>query len=94
MQKLVHAFAIGLALPVLAAFGFDDPAVDRDSLAPVIRMLYLVAPAPLYIMGAILFWQFPIDRKKHIEIRRLIEDGGVLDNEVSVDSTKPIVVKG
>ncbi|WDI31837.1 MFS transporter [Hyphococcus flavus] len=79
MQKLVHAFAIGLALPVLAFFGFDDPAVSKDSLAPVIRMLYLVAPAPLYIIGAILFWQFPIDRKKHAEIRRIIEEDGLLE---------------
>ncbi len=82
MQKLVHAFAIGLALPVLAFFGFDDPAVSRDSLAPVIRMLYLVAPAPLYIIGAILFWHFPIDRQKHTEIRRILDGDEILENEI------------
>ncbi|WP_375204086.1 MFS transporter [Hyphococcus sp.] len=78
MQKLVHAFAIGLGLPLLAFFGFDDPSVSRDSLAPVIRALYLVAPAPLYIVGAVLFWHFPIDRKRHAEIRRVIEKDGLL----------------
>lgn len=72
-QKLVNALAVGIALPMLSLVGFDPHAPVTEPARDFIRFFYLVLPAPLFVAGAILFWRFPIDRRRHSVIRRGLE---------------------
>jgi Na+/melibiose symporter-like transporter len=70
-QKLVNAAAVGIALPALAFFGMDAKTMSPQAIDAT-RLLYLLAPAPLFAVGALLFWNFPITARRHAAIRRRI----------------------
>jgi Na+/melibiose symporter-like transporter len=72
-QKLVNALAVGIALPMLSMVGFDPHEPVTAAARDFIRFFYLILPAPLFIAGAVLFWRFPIDRRRHAVIRRGLE---------------------
>jgi glycoside/pentoside/hexuronide:cation symporter, GPH family len=70
-QKLVNAAAVGIALPALAFFGMDAKTMSPQAIDAT-RLLYLLAPAPLFAVGAWLFWNFPITARRHAALRRRI----------------------
>jgi glycoside/pentoside/hexuronide:cation symporter, GPH family len=70
-QKLVNAAAVGIALPALSFFGMDAKTMSPQAIDAT-RLLYLLAPAPLFAVGALVFWNFPITGRRHAAIRRRI----------------------
>lgn len=73
VQKLVNALAVAIALPLLSLSGFEPGGANQGLALEMVRFAYLVLPAPLFLLGAFLFWRFPIDSRRHGIIRRRLE---------------------
>ena len=67
--KLALAVAVGLALPVLEASGFDplDPD-DRGIWA--LAVIYALFPVVLKMTAMAVIWNFPLTAARHAVIRR------------------------
>jgi glycoside/pentoside/hexuronide:cation symporter, GPH family len=72
--KLALAGAVGIAFPVLGAFGFD-PAAGRLEPAGLTALAWLYAGLPVVLkLGAILaMWRFPLDEARQAELRAIID---------------------
>ena len=73
-QKAGMAVAIGVALPLLAWFGFN-PAAKANSAAALhaLLLVFALGPAVAHLVSAALIYGFPIDQARHAEIRRALE---------------------
>jgi Na+/melibiose symporter-like transporter len=74
-EKAGGALAIGIALPLVAWFGFDPK--QANSLEALHGLLYVFAlgPAIAHAISAALVARFPLDEAAHSEIRRQLEAG-------------------
>ncbi|WP_225008177.1 MFS transporter [Novosphingobium percolationis] len=70
-QKLGGAIAVGVALPLVSAFGFDPRGVVNtpDALRALI-LVFALGPALAHTLAALLVAGFPLDSKAHAEVRR------------------------
>ncbi|WP_374414878.1 MFS transporter [Novosphingobium colocasiae] len=70
-QKLGGAIAVGIALPLVAAFGFD-PAAARNTpeALQALVLVFGLGPALAHTLAAICVFGFPLDAERHAEIRR------------------------
>lgn len=70
--KLALALAVGLALPLLqlADFSAQGPNSPRALLA--LALLYGGLPVLIKLAAVACVWNFPLDRQRHIELRRRI----------------------
>ncbi len=72
--KLGGALAVGIALPLVASLGFDPKAAANTPEA--LRWLIVVfalGPALAHSIAAALMLGFPLDARRHTEIRRQLE---------------------
>ncbi|OYU36861.1 MFS transporter [Novosphingobium sp. PASSN1] len=72
--KLGGAIAVGIALPLVASLGFDPKAAANTPEA--LRWLIVVfalGPAIAHAIAAALMLGFPLDARRHTEIRRQLE---------------------
>jgi Na+/melibiose symporter-like transporter len=76
-QKLVNALAVAIALPLLSLAGFDPAGPNNGLAREMVRIAYLALPAPLFLIGAILFWRFPLDGRRHRIVRRRLAGTGL-----------------
>jgi Na+/melibiose symporter-like transporter len=67
--KFALAAAVGLALPVLDASGFD-PAAPTDSGKSVLTVIYALVPVVIKVTAIAIVWRFPLTAEKHAVIRR------------------------
>ena len=67
--KLALALAVGVALPSLAALGFDATAVDAEGRL-VLVVIYAVPAVVLKGLAITLVWGFPLTGAKHAVVRR------------------------
>ncbi|MCB2108265.1 MAG: MFS transporter [Rhodobacteraceae bacterium] len=69
--KLALAAAVGIAFPVLAAFGFDAKGPNSAGALAALTVIYAVIPVVLKVVAIAVIWNFPItaDRQKTIRSR-------------------------
>jgi len=73
-MKLGAALAFGIALPLVAAFGFDPKAATNTPEAlNALLLVFALGPALAHTLAATLVARFPLDASRHAEIRRQIE---------------------
>lgn len=71
--KLALAVAVGVAFPLLAAFGFETAGSNSEAALAALAVIYAVIPTVLKI-GAIAFvWNHPITLRRQLTIRRRLE---------------------
>ena len=72
--KLGGALAVGVALPLVASFGFDPKAaVNAPGALHGLLLVFAAGPALAHAVAAALMLGFPLDAKRHSEIRRQLE---------------------
>ena len=70
MVKIAFAGGVGIALPLLSVFGFQAAGENSE---PAIRGLIFVGlflPAVIGVAGAVLLYNYPINKHRHGVIRR------------------------
>jgi Na+/melibiose symporter-like transporter len=67
------ALAIGLTLPALEYFGFQANGENTPAALQALKYIFILAPLPFFLGGALMFFLFPIDARRHSIIRRRIE---------------------
>lgn len=67
--KLALAVAVGLALPLVGALGFDPSAPTSNGLREL-TVIYAVAPVVIKTSAIAIMWRFPLTAEKHATIRR------------------------
>ncbi len=73
-MKLGGALALGIALPLVSAFGFDPKAAANTPEAlHALLLVFALGPALAHVLAAALVFRFPLDASRHAEIRRQIE---------------------
>lgn len=72
--KSASAAAIGIALPLVAWFGFDPKAASNPQGAlDALLLVFALGPALAHALSAVLVARFPLDEAAHTEIRRKLE---------------------
>lgn len=74
VQKTALAVGVGLALPLAGALGFD-PATGQGG--PAMDFVAVVMPLLLALPGALVLFNYPIDRRRHATIRRWLARRGM-----------------
>lgn len=70
-QKLGGALAVGIALPLVAAFGFDPAAATNTPAAlEALVLVFALGPALAHTVAAACVAGFPLNAARHAEIRR------------------------
>ena len=70
-QKLGGAIAVGVALPLVSAFGFDPRGVVNPPQAlQALILVFALGPALAHTLAAALVAGFPLDSRAHAEVRR------------------------
>jgi GPH family glycoside/pentoside/hexuronide:cation symporter len=62
--KLCNAVAVGVAFPLLGAFGFQAASANTDQALFVLRLLYCGLPIPLLVITIVLLWNFPLNPRR------------------------------
>ncbi|MDX2142524.1 MAG: MFS transporter [Rhodospirillaceae bacterium] len=72
--KLALAVAVGLAFPVLDAFGFN-PKAEHNSLSALwaLAVIYALVPVVLKLVAIALVWAFPITASRQRIIRKRLD---------------------
>ena len=79
--KLALAAAFGLALPGVAALGFD-PTAPTEAGRTALVVIYAVVPCVIKVLAVAMIWRFPLTRQKHgIIVRRLARHHGSRQSE-------------
>lgn len=71
--KAAGAAAIGIALPLVAWFGFDPTGVNTPEALNGLLLVFALGPAIGHAISAALLARFPLDEAAHTEIRRQLE---------------------
>jgi len=74
-RKLGGAAAIGIALPLVAWFGFSPKGGNTPEALQGLLYVFALGPAIAHTVSAFLVARFPLDEATHSEIRRRLEDG-------------------
>ena len=65
------ALAVGIALPLVAWFGFNPGAkINTPEALHGLAMVFALGPAIAHLISAALLYGFPIDEARHTEIRK------------------------
>lgn len=83
--KLALALAVGVALPVLEWSGFAALGNNSPSALLILGLLYGGLPVLIKLILIPLVWNFPLERGRHAELRRVIESKPSLES-VSTDA--------
>jgi len=71
--KTATAAAVGIALPLVAFLGFK-PGVHNSADALLgLKLVFALGPALSHIVSALLIAGFPLDERRHAEIRRSLD---------------------
>lgn len=71
--KGATAVAAGIALPLVAWFGFDPKAVNSSMALEGLKCVFALGPAIAHLASAALIWRFRLDEERHREIRAALE---------------------
>lgn len=70
--KAATAAAVGLALPLVAAFGFRPGHANAPEALAALKLIFAAGPALAHILSAALVAGFSLDEARHGEIRRAL----------------------
>lgn len=73
--KLALALAVGIAFPLLAAFGFEAGGQNDVTALAALAILYAWVPVALKLVAVALMWNFPLDEQTQTSLRSRIESG-------------------
>jgi len=68
-DKSAMAAAIGIALPLVAVFGFSPKGVNTPAALQGLLYVFALGPAFAHVLSAVLIAGFPINEHKHRQIR-------------------------
>ncbi len=71
--KAALALSVGIALPLIAALGFDPNDPIKRAAVWGLNFTGLVLPGIIWVAAALILWAYPIDRERHAIIRRWLE---------------------
>jgi glycoside/pentoside/hexuronide:cation symporter, GPH family len=77
--KTATAAAVGLALPLVAVLGFRPGVANTSEALLGLKLVFTLGPALSHLASAALILGFPLDERRHAEIRRALDarDGAV-----------------
>lgn len=73
-SKAGQAVAVGIALPLVAGFGFDPAGTNSPAALQGLLWVFALGPAIAHALSAALVAGFPLDEAAHAEIRRRLSD--------------------
>lgn len=68
--KLAVAASAGIALPVLAVFGFSATGINNPQSLLAIALIYSALPVVLKVMSIAIVWNHPLTAQRHAIVRR------------------------
>lgn len=71
--KAGPALAIGLALPLVAALGFQPGRPNTPAALEALKWVFALGPALAHLVSAALIARFPLDETRHREIRAALD---------------------
>jgi GPH family glycoside/pentoside/hexuronide:cation symporter len=77
IQKLAAAIGVGVALPVAAILGFNPQDIGAETSFGGIMFVAAVLPSIIALPAVFLLFNYPIDEKRHAEIRQELHQRGV-----------------
>lgn len=81
IQKFAAAIGVGIALPMAAMLGFDPQAGATAESYDGIKFVSVILPGLIAAPAALLLFNYPIDEKRHAEIRTELEARGISTKE-------------
>ncbi|MBN8605509.1 MAG: MFS transporter [Caulobacterales bacterium] len=72
-QNVSPALAIGITLPLLQNLGFNAQGENTPQALEALKLVYCFGPVPFFLAGALMFFVFPLDARRHGIIRRRLE---------------------
>jgi Na+/melibiose symporter-like transporter len=78
--KAGPAIGIGLALPLVAWFGFAPKGASAPGALEALKYVFALGPAVAHIISASLIWRFPLDQAGHAAIRRALDARATLSH--------------
>ena len=72
-RKLAAALGVGVALPLLGAVGYQPNIEQPPAVLMTLRVLYCLVPCACNLAAIVVALAYPIDRRRHEEIRAAIE---------------------
>ncbi len=77
IQKFAAAIGVGIALPLAAFMGFDPQAGASAESQAGIKFVSVILPGLIAAPAALLLFNYPIDEKRHAEIREELAQRGI-----------------
>lgn len=77
VQKLAAAIGVGVALPIAAYLGFNPQAIDANTTFEGIKFVAVILPSIIAAPAIFLLYNYPIDEKRHAEIRQELSARGI-----------------
>jgi len=77
IQKLAAAIGVGAALPIAAMLGFNPQEIGADTTFGGIKFVAVVLPSIIALPAVFLLFNYPIDEKRHAEIRQELLERGI-----------------
>jgi Na+/melibiose symporter-like transporter len=67
---LAMAFALAVAFSLVGWFGYVPGADNGPDALRGLQWVFAVGPALAHFISALLVWNFPLDQRRHAQIRR------------------------
>jgi GPH family glycoside/pentoside/hexuronide:cation symporter len=77
VQKLAAAIGVGVALPFAAYLGFNPQVIDGTTTFEGIKFVSIILPSIVALPAVFLLFNYPIDEKRHAEIRESLRAKGI-----------------
>ena len=73
-SKLAGGLMLGASYTVLTWIGFEPGGENTQAALDGVRYLIVFTPIAAYLLVLLLMWKYPIDRARHKELRRIIDE--------------------
>ncbi|MGB3191083.1 MAG: MFS transporter [Limnoraphis sp.] len=73
-NKIGYAVAVGVIYPILDWIGFVPGGVNTPETIATLKYIFVFTPIPIWLLAAIIMWNFPLDSKKQEHLRRLLDE--------------------
>ena len=68
------AAAVGLAYPLIGWFGFVPGHANSHAALDALAILFAIGPAAGHLFSAAIIWRFPLDERRHAELRTALDE--------------------
>lgn len=73
VQKMALALGVGLALAFAGSLGFDPQAPITEKGFEALRLVTLILPGLIALVGCLFIWNYPITQARHASIRKWLQ---------------------